>query len=233
MFDWRTLAPDRCFLCGRSIARREGDREHFIPRIFFEGGKIPNGLPHVAPLPSHRVCNSSTHLIEERVAIVWATGGGPPDADHSETERWLRSVRALKHPKKAALLASFLSHTEELPDGSARLRIPNDGTYWVLGKMLKGIVYQDLGRFIDPAMLWAIVMRPPETLVDTPGTVFDVPGVLRATYEADGEGTVAATFTVYDTHGFLVCAFRAGSRTHHSLRNLPRVALSWPHWQRH
>jgi hypothetical protein len=227
MFDWRKLAPERCYLCGLDGAKQGdgGDREHFIPRVLFENGKIPNGMDHVKPLPSHKACNRSTQLDEQRAALTWATAR--PEGFGSDA-RYDRAIRTLKRPEAARLRASFLANVEELPSGGAVLRTPNESTEWTLAKMANGIVYSASGRVLDTDLLWWFGTLGFDNFVAYDGTPFDVPNVLMAKYEVDTtEPGLFCAFNVHGFHLFTVAAFRRAGPSDGTLPGR-RARMAWP-----
>ncbi len=229
VFDWKAKAPERCYLCGLEGARvgAGGDREHFIPRILFERGKIPNGLRHVEPLPSHVECNKSTALDEARTAYAWAVCR--PKGFGSQ-ERFDRTIRGLQRSEAAKLKDDFLANMREVPTGGAIVNIPNDSLNWMLAKMTKGIVYATTGVVLGPDLIWWFGTFALDAFVTIGGAPFDVPDVLSAKHSRlNGEPGAACAFAIYGYHFYSAIACPLGGRAYGLLAaDDEKGPMAWP-----
>jgi hypothetical protein len=225
VFDWRRLAPDRCYLCGKEGAKA-GNREHFVPRSFFEHKKLP---PLGAePLPAHAECNSSTTKDEERVGIVWAT---VRPLDLGSEERYARALRAVKHVKAAGLRNSFLHNMRKLPIGG-EVRIPGHSVHYVIAKMVRGIIYRATGHVYGPCVRWYIRMTALDMMVAEEGEIVEVPGVLTAKFvvDPDDQDTSMCFVAMYGLHFFAAFTFPEGTGalgTDEAI-GANAVPLNWP-----
>lgn len=225
MFDWRKIAPDRCYLCGATIAHGEGDREHYIGRQFHPSGRIPNVDGRVEPLPSHRECNRSTMRDEDRVAMAWALTD--PMA-HTRPERYERAMRGLKREKAAGLRASFVANMQRLAVGGL-IKVPGLSVHYVVAKMVRGLFYLDSGHVFGPDVRWSITGVTLWDMLETVGTTVEVPDVLRAKYLADPEAPDRSMcfLQVYAGHVVLAVTDREGGVIA-EVHGEDGVALNWP-----
>ena len=136
----------RCYLCCKTIPVGEETNEHFIPRCFYEGKRVPNE-PRLS-FPSHADCNASTTREEEWIAVHLAFSN--PLFGRNE-ERFQRAMRALNRPQAAGLLARFNAGATELPSGWAALEIGVRDLGWVLAKIVKGLCLRECGVFLGPS----------------------------------------------------------------------------------
>jgi hypothetical protein len=146
-----TGSVDRCFLCCEPVSPELRSKEHFVPRCFYEGNRLPDE-PGLC-LPAHRDCNVSTSSDEEWVAVNLALSN--PLGGRNE-ERWARSIRALRRPEAEGLKERLVSGIVELPGGGASLHVGSGRLIWVLAKIVKGLCWRNCGTLLGPETQWTI-----------------------------------------------------------------------------
>ena len=225
-------AQKTCFLCCKPI-HGKATTEHFLPRCFYEGRRVPNepGLT----LPAHGECNASTTDEEEWVAHSLALSDPLPGP---KGERWDRAIRALKLPR--AMSQAFVGSILQLPDGGAALPMGVERATWVYAKIVKGLSYRTCGALLGPGTPWsvrvgdyahAIQLGPPHTpiLVEIPAKGPDRGTMLIAKGVQLGETAFVWVMILQGKHPIFVTTLppellpKEAARDEHDFMN-----LTWP-----
>ncbi|MDP9033530.1 MAG: hypothetical protein M3O50_01880 [Myxococcota bacterium] len=150
--DAQAVAPRReeetCYLCCQPM-HGERTKEHFIPRCFYEGRRLPDeeGLC----LPAHQACNVSTSEEEQWIAL--ALGLSYPIGERNP-ERWNRSIRTLLRPQADGLRQRFMSDIVDLPGGGAAMPAGTERHTWVLAKIVKGLCWRECQTLLGAETQW-------------------------------------------------------------------------------
>lgn len=135
---------ERCYLCGQAGADTV---EHTVPQCLY-----PGSLGEPVQAPAHRVCNATTTKQEESFRNLLAASAGVP----MNSPLFEKMMRSLSRPEAKGLRADFEKRMKPLPDGSGIIGIPDGHSTWVLAKIVKGLVYLELGAILRPAEVrWA------------------------------------------------------------------------------
>jgi len=138
-----------CFLCGAPVVS-DGSREHFVPRCFYDGGRLPSerGLTLLA----HRKCNGSTAEDEQWVATNLALSNPMGWRDRSH---WDRAIRTLAKPEASGMRSRIIDDAAEVPGGML-LPLGTRRVVWVIAKIVKGLCYRDRGILLGPDTEWSV-----------------------------------------------------------------------------
>jgi hypothetical protein len=128
----------RCYLCGLDGA---DTHEHVVSKCFYVE-PLPSDMITV---PAHDACNKSTSKDEEWMSVVWATcrplGWG-------SQERWDKAMRTLKRTQSARFKEAYMRSHTPLPDGGAKVYIEEPRVYYVVAKIVKGLIHHATGALL-------------------------------------------------------------------------------------
>jgi hypothetical protein len=142
--DYTAIVGDTCYLCGECGA---DTREHVVSKAFY----VPPLPSDMITLPAHLACNQSTSKDEEWLSMVWSTSRPEPRGNQ---DRWDKAIRGLKRERSARLKAAFLGSMTELPSGWAKVEIDEPRIYYVIAKIVKGLVYNEDGVLLCDRRWW-------------------------------------------------------------------------------
>lgn len=127
-----------CYLCGLPGADTS---EHVVSRCFYIE-PLPSDM---ITLPAHETCNKSTSKDEQWLSVVRATAR---PVGFGSKERWDKAIRTLRRRESARFKDAFMrSHTPRR-DGGADVFIEEPRIYYVLAKMVKGLVHHVTGALL-------------------------------------------------------------------------------------
>jgi hypothetical protein len=150
-----------CYVCGQDITDGQAwNRDHVPPRRFY-GKSIRNAFnPNLDWLHTHTACNSSYKKDEEYYVASFASHADS-DAGRAVFEDWSRGV-AKGHD--TGLLKTIMGQFGKVvtADGSLVFNYDADRAGRFLWKLVRGVHFREVGRFLPENLPKRLMMLSPE-----------------------------------------------------------------------